>query len=167
MSFEQQFIVRHEPLNDSGSDDADTMVEKEFSSAGQFWTTVDIINQKEIEYEIETPDGYEIPRGKDITGEDNATDCDNTNQGISGTKRDEKDRAEDKTPQEQRTNGKSMKQEFRVTINAAGNAAAEEFFNTMRKVSEKAEYEHGINVDVERIETTETDFDVEFGRAGQ
>lgn len=53
-----------------------------------------------------------------------------------------------------------MKREFRVTIEADGNAAAEEFLNTMRKVADKAEYEHGINVDVERVETSETDVDV-------
>jgi len=53
-----------------------------------------------------------------------------------------------------------MKREFRVTIESDGNAAAEEFLNTMRKVADKAEYEHGINVDVERVETTETDVDV-------
>jgi len=53
-----------------------------------------------------------------------------------------------------------MKQEFRVTIEAP-NAAAEEFLNTMKKVGKKAEYEHGITVEVERVETTETDIDVD------
>jgi len=53
-----------------------------------------------------------------------------------------------------------MKQEFRVTIEAP-NAAAEEFLNTMLKVADKAEYEHGITVEVERVETTETDIDVD------
>jgi len=53
-----------------------------------------------------------------------------------------------------------MKQEFRVTIEAP-NAAAEEFLNTMLKVADKAEYEHGISVNVERIETTETNRDVD------
>lgn len=59
-----------------------------------------------------------------------------------------------------------MKREFRITIDADGNAAAEEFLNTMRKVAEKAEYEHGITVDVQRVETTQTDVDVDsaFGR---
>jgi len=52
-----------------------------------------------------------------------------------------------------------MKQEFRVTIEANGNNAPEEFRNFLRKVSQKAEFEHGITVDVERIETT----DVESG----
>jgi len=60
-----------------------------------------------------------------------------------------------------------MKREFRITIESDGNAAAEEFLNTMRKVSEKAEYEHGISVNVERVETSETDLDAEFGRASQ
>jgi hypothetical protein len=59
-----------------------------------------------------------------------------------------------------------MKQEFRVTIEAP-NAAAEEFLNTLSKVADKAEYEHGITVEVQRVETTETDIDVEFGRAEQ
>lgn len=45
--------------------------------------------------------------------------------------------------------------EFRVTINADGNQAAEEFLNTLNKMAQKAEYEHGIGVTVERIETTE------------
>lgn len=57
-------------------------------------------------------------------------------------------------------------QEFRVTIEAP-NAAAEEFLNTLSKVADKAEYEHGITVEVQRVETTETDIDVEFGRAEQ
>lgn len=48
-----------------------------------------------------------------------------------------------------------MKREFRVTIKAPGNQAAEEFLNTLKKVGEKAEFEHGINVDVERVDTTE------------
>ena len=62
-----------------------------------------------------------------------------------------------------------MKREFRIQIESEGNQAAEEFLNTMRKVAEKAEYEHGITVDVERIETTETDVDLDsaFGRASQ
>lgn len=47
-----------------------------------------------------------------------------------------------------------MKREFRVTIKAPGNQAAEEFLNTLRKVSEKAEFEHGITVNVERLNTT-------------
>jgi len=50
-----------------------------------------------------------------------------------------------------------MKQEFRVTIEAEGNNAAEEFRNFLRKVSDKAEFEHGITVDVERVETTDVD----------
>jgi len=62
-----------------------------------------------------------------------------------------------------------MKREFRIEIESEGNQAAEEFLNTMKKVAEKAEYEHGITVDVEKIETTETNVDVEqaFERAGQ
>lgn len=48
-----------------------------------------------------------------------------------------------------------MKREFRVTIDADGKAPAEEFLNTMRKVADRANVEHGISVDVERIETTE------------
>jgi len=48
-----------------------------------------------------------------------------------------------------------MKREFRVTIDANGNAAAEEFLNTLKKVAQKAEFEHGISVDVERLETTD------------
>jgi len=53
-----------------------------------------------------------------------------------------------------------MKQEFRITIEAP-NAAAEEFLNTMLKVADKAEYEHGISVNVKRVETTETNRDVD------
>jgi len=62
-----------------------------------------------------------------------------------------------------------MKQEFRVTIEAEGNAAAEEFLNTLSKMGQKAEYEHGISVDVERIETTDTDIDLDsaFERQSQ
>jgi len=60
-----------------------------------------------------------------------------------------------------------MKREFRVTIESDGNAAAEEFLNTMSKVAQKAEYENGITVDVERIERTETNVDVDFERASQ
>jgi len=52
-----------------------------------------------------------------------------------------------------------MTQEFRITIEAP-NAAAEEFLNTMRKVADKAEYEHGISVNVERVETSEMNVDV-------
>jgi len=58
-----------------------------------------------------------------------------------------------------------MKQEFRVTIESDGNQAGEEFLNVMKKVGEKAEYEHGIDVEVERIERTETNVDVDFERA--
>lgn len=54
-----------------------------------------------------------------------------------------------------------MKNEFRVTIESDGNAAGEEFLNTLRKVAEKAEYEHGISVEVERIETTDAEMDLE------
>jgi len=62
-----------------------------------------------------------------------------------------------------------MKREFRIEIESDGNQAAEEFLNNMKKVAEKAEYEHGITVDVERVETSDTDVDVEqaFERAGQ
>jgi len=62
----QQFIVRHEPLDEN----EDGMVEKDFPSAGEFWTTVDIIKGKGLDYEIETPDGYEIPSTKDIAESD-------------------------------------------------------------------------------------------------
>lgn len=54
-----------------------------------------------------------------------------------------------------------MKKEFRVTVESEGNAAGEEFLNTLRKVAEKAEYENGIAVNVERIETTDTEMDIE------
>ena len=47
-----------------------------------------------------------------------------------------------------------MKREFRVTIEATGNQPAEEFLNTLKKMADKAEYEHGISVDVEKLETT-------------
>jgi hypothetical protein len=50
-----------------------------------------------------------------------------------------------------------MKREFRVTIDAHGNQAAEEFLNTLRKVAQKAEFEHGISVDVQRLETTDVE----------
>jgi len=48
-----------------------------------------------------------------------------------------------------------MKREFRVTIDADGNQAAEEFLNTIKKMAQKAEFEHGISVAVERLETTD------------
>jgi hypothetical protein len=48
-----------------------------------------------------------------------------------------------------------MKREFRVTIEAPGNQAAEEFLNTLKKVGQKAEFEHGITVDVQRLDTTD------------
>lgn len=54
-----------------------------------------------------------------------------------------------------------MKREFRVTIDAQGNQAAEELLNTLQKIGQKAEHEHGISVDVERLETTDVD-DVSF-----
>jgi len=60
-----------------------------------------------------------------------------------------------------------MKQEFRIEIEAEGNKPAEDFLDTMKKVAEKAEYEHGIDVNVERIERTETNVDVDFERASQ
>lgn len=56
-----------------------------------------------------------------------------------------------------------MKREFRVTIDAQGNQAAEEFLNTLRKVGEKAEFEHGITVNVERIDTTDVE-DASFSK---
>jgi len=59
-----------------------------------------------------------------------------------------------------------MKREFRVTIDAQGNQAAEEFLNTLKKVSEKAEFEHGITVDVERLETTDVE-DASFSKGGE
>lgn len=48
-----------------------------------------------------------------------------------------------------------MKREFRVTIEAKGNNAAEEFLATLNKMADKAEWDHGINVDVKRVDTTE------------
>jgi len=50
-----------------------------------------------------------------------------------------------------------MKQEFRVTIDASGTQPAEQFLNTLKKMADKAEHEHGIAVAVERIETTNAD----------
>jgi len=48
-----------------------------------------------------------------------------------------------------------MKREFRITIDADGKAPAEEFLNTMQKVADRARVEHGIDVQVQRVETTE------------
>jgi len=48
-----------------------------------------------------------------------------------------------------------MKREFRITVDSNSNHAAEELLNTLNKMAQKAEYEHGIDVTVERIETTE------------
>ena len=59
-----------------------------------------------------------------------------------------------------------MKREFRVTIDAEGNQAAEELFNTLNKLCQKAEFEHGISVDVERLETTEVQ-DASFKTGGE
>lgn len=50
-----------------------------------------------------------------------------------------------------------MKREYRVTIEAEGTQPAEELLNTLRKMSDKAEREHGISVDVQRLETTDVD----------
>ena len=50
-----------------------------------------------------------------------------------------------------------MKREFRVTIDAQGTQPAEEFLNTLKKMSHKAEVEHGINVEVERIDKTDVE----------
>jgi len=58
-----------------------------------------------------------------------------------------------------------MKREFRVTIDADGTQPAEEFLNTLKKMGHKAEVEHGISVDVERVETTEVE-DASFEAAG-
>jgi len=58
-----------------------------------------------------------------------------------------------------------MKREFRVTIESEGNQAAEELFNTLNKLCEKAEFEHGITVDVERIDTTDVE-DASFSKGG-
>jgi hypothetical protein len=58
------------------------------------------------------------------------------------------------------------KKEFRVTIDAEGNQAAEEFLNTLNKVAQKAEFETGISVTVERLESTETDMGAAFSSAG-
>ena len=48
-----------------------------------------------------------------------------------------------------------MKREFRIQMDTESNAAAEELINTLNKMAQKAQYEHGIDVTVERIETTE------------
>jgi hypothetical protein len=48
-----------------------------------------------------------------------------------------------------------MKRVFRVTIEADGKAPAEEFLNTLRKMSDRVKVEHGISVDVERVESTQ------------
>jgi len=45
------------------------------------------------------------------------------------------------------------KTEFRVTIDTEQNAAVEEFKNTLRKMADKADYEHDIAITVERVET--------------
>jgi len=50
-----------------------------------------------------------------------------------------------------------MKREYRVTIEASGTQPAEEFLNLLKKISDKAEHEHGITVDVERLETTDVE----------
>ena len=50
-----------------------------------------------------------------------------------------------------------MKQEFRVTIEAEGKAPAEEFLNTLKKISDRAEAEYGIRVNVERLKTTDVE----------
>jgi hypothetical protein len=47
-----------------------------------------------------------------------------------------------------------MSAEFRITVDADGKAPEEELLNTLKKMKQKAEYEHGIDVTVERIETT-------------
>jgi hypothetical protein len=49
--------------------------------------------------------------------------------------------------------GDRMRDEFRVTIDAPGAQASEEFLNTLKKMADKAEWEHGIDVDVQRVET--------------
>lgn len=58
-----------------------------------------------------------------------------------------------------------MKREFRVTIEADGKAPAEEFLNLLTKISDRAQVEHGITVDVERINTTDVE-DASFSKGG-
>jgi len=64
MSTEQQFVLNHEPLD--GGEEWD---EKTFTAKGNFWSTVELIEGKGLEYEYETPDGYEVPGEKENTVE--------------------------------------------------------------------------------------------------
>lgn len=45
------------------------------------------------------------------------------------------------------------KTEFRVTIDTEQHAAVEEFKNTLKKIADRAEYDHNIQISVEEIET--------------
>jgi len=49
------------------------------------------------------------------------------------------------------------KTEFRVTIDTEQHAAVEEFKNTLKKIADKAAYDHNIQISVEEIETDSVD----------
>jgi len=54
---DNQFIITHEPAetNEEG------LVEKEFDSPGQFWATLEIIQEQGLYCEYQTPNDYEPP----------------------------------------------------------------------------------------------------------
>ncbi len=45
------------------------------------------------------------------------------------------------------------KTEFRVTIDTEQHAAVEEFKNTLRKIADRADYDHNIQITIEEVET--------------
>jgi len=55
----QQFVLEHEPL-DGGTE----WEEKTFTDVSTFWSTVDIIKEKGLDYEYDTPEDYEVPGEK-------------------------------------------------------------------------------------------------------
>lgn len=52
---DNQFVLRHD------SPDGSDREEKTFDEVGQFWATVDLVSQRGLDYEYDTPSWYDIP----------------------------------------------------------------------------------------------------------